>query len=117
MADVWTEFTLWTLEMRNLMRRKRFQRGSLKSRIRNGKKYWYAQWRENGQPKSKELGLCSAISQGKAEARLAEILEPINRAAGEWQGSSFTFGHFIEAVYLPVWRGTWKVSTRMTEEN
>src|SRR5207244_2496886 len=27
------------------------------------------------------------------------------------------FGHFIEAVYLPIWRGKWKASTRMTEEN
>jgi hypothetical protein len=67
------------------MRRKRFQRGSLKIRIRNGKKYWYVQWRENGQPKSKELGLCSSMSQGKAEAELAEVLKPINKLAGQRQ--------------------------------
>ena len=96
---------------------KAFQRGSLKIRIRNGKKYWYAQWRENGQPKSKELGFCSSMSQGKAEAELAQILEPINKLAGQRQDETYTFGHFIEAVYLPICRGKWKASTRMTEEN
>jgi hypothetical protein len=75
------DLTLETQEMRKRMRRQRFQRGSLKCRKRNGKSYWYAQWRENGKPKSKELGLCSAVTQGKAEAMLAEILEPIWRTA------------------------------------
>src|SRR6476659_620377 len=39
-------------ERRNEMRRKRFQRGSLKPRKRKGKTYWYAQWREYGEPRS-----------------------------------------------------------------
>ena len=57
------------------------------------------------------------MSQGKAEAELAEILKPINKLAGQRQDEPYTFGHFIEAVYLPIWRGKWKASTRMTEEN
>jgi integrase len=57
------------------------------------------------------------MTQGKAEATLAEILEPINKKAGERPDPVYTFGHFVEGVYLPVWREKWKASTRMTEEN
>ncbi len=39
------------------MRRRRYQRGSIYPRKRSGKNYWYAQWREHGHPRSKELGL------------------------------------------------------------
>jgi integrase len=37
--------------------------------------------------------------------------------SGEQPDPVFTFGHFVEGVYLPVWREKWKASTRMTEEN
>lgn len=98
------------------MRRKRFQRGCLKSRKRNGKSYWYAQWREYGSPKSKELGLCSQLSRAEAEAMLAAILQPINEGVGRPQVPVFTFREFVESIYLPVYRGKWKPSTAMTEE-
>ena len=98
------------------MRRKRFQRGSLKPRKRNGKVYWYAQWREYGEPKSKELGLCSKLSRAEAETMLAAILQPINEGVGKPQLPVFTFKEFIDSVYLPVYRGKWKASTAMTEE-
>jgi len=98
------------------MRRKRFQRGSLKPRKRNGKLYWYAQWREFGEPKSKELGFCSSLSRAEAETMLAAILQPINEGVGKPQLPVFTFKAFIDSVYLPVYRGKWKSSTAMTEE-
>src|SRR4051812_38864472 len=90
------------------MRRRRFQRGCLKPRKRDGKVYWYAQWRERGDPKSKELGLCSAISRAEAENMLAAILQPINEGIGRLQRPVFTFKAFIDSVYLPVYRGKWK---------
>ena len=99
------------------MRRKRFQRGSLKPRKRNGKNYWYAQWREDGKPRSKELGLCSKVSRPEAEAKLAEILHPQNLLAGQLVTPIYTFGQFIEVIYLPVYRRKWKPSTAVTEEN
>jgi integrase len=79
--------------------------------------YWYAQWREHGDPKSKELGLCSALSRAEAETMLAAILQPINEGVGRPQKPVWTFKGFIESVYLPVFRGKWKASTAMTEEN
>jgi integrase len=99
------------------MRLKRFQRGSLKPRKRKGKTYWYAQWRENGKARSKELGLCSKVSRAEAEGRLAEILSTENQKAGNAVVPIYTFAGFIEAVYLPVFRRKWKASTAMIEEN
>ncbi len=98
------------------MRRKRFQRGSLKPRKRNGKLYWYAQWREYGEAKSKELGLHSTLSRADAETMLAAILQPINEGVGKPQLPVFTFKAFVNSTYLPVYRGKWKASTTMTEE-
>ena len=98
------------------MRRKRYQRGSLKPRERIGKRYWYAQWREGGKAKSKELGLCSEMSKGEAEGVLAEILQSVNAGISQGRGQVYTFEEFVNRVYLPVWRGKWKVSTAMTEE-
>lgn len=99
------------------MRRKRFQRGSVKPRKRNGKNYWYAQWREEGLPKSKELGLVSKMTRIEAETALAEILEPLNVAAGRPGPKVLTFAEFILLIYLLVFREKWKASTAMTEEN
>ncbi len=98
------------------MRRRRFQKGSLKPRTRNGKRYWYAQWRENGAPKSKELGLCSRVTKSKAEAELAAILAPINQGVQKPQLQAFTFEEFVNDVYVPVQRGKWKTSTAGTSE-
>ena len=99
------------------MRRKRFQRGCLKTRKRNGKNYWYAQWREEGKPKSKEIGLCSKMDRVKAEGILTEILKPINEGAENPEKISWTFAKFCEVVYLPVCHRKWKASTDMVEAN
>jgi integrase len=99
------------------MRRKRFQRGSLKDRKRRGKLRWYAQWREEGIPKSKELGLCSETSRVAAEAMLQEILRPINEGTVKRENTNQTFESFIELVYLPIFEQKWKESTRDTETN
>ena len=102
-------------ERRNASRT--IQRGSIRPRKRSGKIYWYAQWREEGTPRSKELGLCSIMTRGQASAILATILQPINESAGIRQSPfvNHTFGQFVEQVYIPVYKGKWKVSTAMTE--
>jgi integrase len=96
------------------VRRKRFQRGSLAPRKRNGKRYWYAQWRENGQPKSKELGLCSEVSRAEAEVLLADILRPVNAGVCGAAAPFHTFQSFVESVFFKVRRQGWKTSTDMT---
>lgn len=99
------------------MRRKRFQRGSLKAHKRRGKMRWYAQWREEGIPRSKELGLCSEVSRISAEAMLQDILKPINEGTERREKTDHTFEAFIELVYLPVYEQKWKDSTKDTETN
>jgi hypothetical protein len=106
-----------TQEKEKRMRRKRFQRGCLKTRKRNGKNYWYAQWREDGKPKSKEIGLCSKMDRVKAEGIFGEILKPINEGAENPEKITWTFAKFCEVVYLPVCHREWKASTDMVEAN
>ena len=98
------------------MRRRRFQRGGLSKRKRNGRLYWYLQWREDGQSKSKELGLVSDIKHAQAEIMRATIMEPINNGLVQGAKPAYTFEQFIEAAYLPVALRRWKESTRMTTE-
>ncbi len=72
--------------------------------------------REEGKPKSKELGLCAKMSRVEAEAKLGEILQPVNAGADK-AGVNWTFARFCEGVYLPVCFRRWKTSTGMTEAN
>lgn len=89
----------------------------MKPRERNGRKYWYAQWREAGRAKSKELGLCSGVAKSVALAALNAILQPINGGAGRPPDTEQTFQQFVENVYLPTKKdGYWKGSTTMTTE-
>jgi integrase len=99
------------------MRRKRFQRGSLTTRKRSGKNYWFAQWREEGRPRTKEIGLCSKMSRVAAESILQEILKPVNEGVEQMVVKDFTFESFVGLTYLPVYRRKWKGSTAMTEVN
>ena len=52
------------------MPRKRFQRGSVRPRKHGRRKVWVAQWRENGDRRSKVLGMCSEIPKSQAETML-----------------------------------------------
>jgi integrase len=104
-------------ERENEMRRKRFVRGCLAARKRRNRKYWYAQWSENGERRCKELGLCSEMNRAEAAAILADILRPINAAIGRASENRevYTFERFCHLVYLPVYQRKWKVSTCETE--
>src|SRR5271167_3425057 len=64
---------------RGKMRRRRFQRGGLSQRKRNGRLYWYLQWREGRQPRSKELGLVSEMTRAQAEVVRTAVMDPINQ--------------------------------------
>lgn len=98
------------------MRRKRFQKGSVRPRKHGRQKVWVAQWRENGGKRSKVLGRCSEITKGQAEVMLAQILQPINESAGQQPAPVFTFRQFVQDVFLPAYRKKWKESTRTTSE-
>jgi integrase len=98
------------------MRRKRFQKGSIRPRKHGKTKVWVAQWWDNGQKKSKVLGRFADMPKSEAEAHMALILKPMNEDAGRAEKPVYTFGGYLEDVFLPLCRRKWKESTRMTTE-
>lgn len=98
------------------MRRKRFQKGSLQARKHGRHRMWVASWWEDGSRRSKVLGLCSKMTKGEAEAAMAAILQPINEGTALGPRPVYTFGQFVEDVYLPHGRRGWKESTAGTSE-
>ncbi|MFL6448044.1 MAG: tyrosine-type recombinase/integrase [Bryobacteraceae bacterium] len=52
-----------------------------------------------------------------AEGILQEILKPVNDGVERSVSKELTFESFVELTYLPVYKGKWKNSTAMTEEN
>jgi integrase len=93
------------------MRRKRYQKGSLQVRKHGRHRVWVAFWWENNSRRAKVLGQCSKMSQGEAEAALSTILQPVNNGTGQGPRPVYTFKDFIEQVYLPFGRRSWKEST------
>ncbi len=98
------------------MRRKRYQKGSVRPRKHGRNKVWVAQWWVDGKRRSKVLGRCADMPKSEAEARMALILEPTNVGAGHPEKPVYTFGVYVEEVFLPLCRRKWKESTRMTTE-
>ena len=98
------------------MRRKRYQAGSVRPRKHGKNKVWVAQWWEDGRRRSKVLGRCAEMGKSEAESLMAVILKPMNEDAGQTQKPVFTFGVYLEEVFLPLCRRKWKESTRMTTE-
>lgn len=102
-------------ESESKMRRKRFQKGSLRVRKHGRVRVWLAQWWEDGSRRSRVLGRCSDMTQTEAGQALLQVLEPVNRAAGGIAGSSvLLFKCFVEDVYFPHCRRSWKDSTELT---
>lgn len=94
------------------MARPRRQRGSLQIRIQGGQKKYVALYYDaEGKRRFETIGLVSRMKKGTAEARLAELVAPVNA-----RGFDPTVKAFIESVYLPFGRETWKASTAFTTE-
>ena len=98
------------------MRRKRFQKGSLQIRKHGRHRVWVACYWEGGGRRSKVLGRCSQMSKGEAEAILSAILQPINKGVAKEPKPVYTFEQFVDGVYLPFCRRSWKESTAGTSE-
>jgi integrase len=93
------------------------QRGSLKQKLRDGAKWWHAQWREPGQKNAttRWLGRCVDLSRSQARAELDKILAPINARAIAPR-SNVTLRQYVESEYLIVKTRVWKASTAATTE-
>ena len=98
------------------MRRKRFQKGSLQSRKHGRHRVWVAFWYQSDGRHSKVLGRNAQMTKSDAEAVLSSILRTINSGAGQTTQPVYTFAQFIDGVYLPFCRRSWKESTAGTSE-
>jgi integrase len=98
------------------MRRKRFQKGSLQERKHGKHRVWVASWWEDGSRRSKVLGRCSKMSKAEAESALSAMLRDINSGVTQMAKPVYTFKEFVNGVYLPFCRRSWKESTAGTSE-
>lgn len=94
------------------MGRPRRQKGSLQVRTQGTRRVWVALYRDSaGIRRWKTLGLISKMKKTTAEQELAKLVEPVNE-----RSSDPTVAEFVNGVYLPFCRETWKDSTRFTTE-
>jgi hypothetical protein len=94
------------------MARPRRQLGSLQIRIQGGQKKYVALYYDaEGKRRFETIGLVSRMKKGTAEARLSELVAPINE-----RGIDPPLKAFVDGVYLPFGRETWKASTAFTTE-
>jgi integrase len=98
------------------MRRKRFQKGSLQKRKHGKVSVWLAFWWEDGSRRARVLGHCSKMTKSDAELALSDILKPINSGVSQGPRPVYTFAKFVNGVYLPFGRRSWKESTAGTSE-
>ena len=97
-----------------VVRRRRFQKGSLQKRKSAGCGQWIAFWWEDHHRKSQILGPCSIMSRAEALAEMARVLRPVNDRAGEPIMRVWIVDDWIRDAFLPFIRRQWKLSTAST---
>ena len=98
-----------------IMRRRRYQKGSLQKRKQGRFQVWSLLWWHDAARRYQTLGRCSDMTQGQARVKADAILGPLNQASQEQQDkASFTLGQFVTSKYLPFCERKWKDSTAMT---
>ena len=96
------------------MRRKRFQRGCVRT-VKHGRRWvWIGKYYEDGTGRTKVLGHCADLTEGGAWAKLQEYLRPVNESAGMRQSLPTNFRAYVANVFLPQRRKKWKDSTDQT---
>ena len=77
---------------------------------------WVVFFYEDGERRCRTLGPCSQMSKSEAEAVLSSVLREINSGTSKTTKPVYTFKQFVEDVYLPFCRRSWKESTAGTSE-
>ena len=92
---------------RNLiMRRRRYQSGSLKQRCDK----WVGQWWEGERRKNRVLGPVATMTKSAAHTALNKILADLKASEGK-PDTKMTLAAFIENIYYPFYKRKWKGST------
>ena len=95
--------------------RKRFQNGRV-VKSSDGR-YWIGKWLEDGRDRSKVLGKVAKMTKTKAREEMAKVVKPINERAANAIAPYVTVEDFVDKVYLPFYRRSWKRSTAMTNKD
>ena len=99
------------------MRRKRFQKGSLQARKHGRHRVWVAFWWEDGEPAMQDAGPSAPkCRKQKQKQFFPQFFRAINSGATQTARPVYTFEQFINDVYLPFCRRSWKESTAGTSE-
>jgi hypothetical protein len=101
---------------RKIVRRQRYQQGSLQKRQHGKHKMWILQDRDGKTKRYATLGACREMSKSQAEKKRDELAEVSARNSAV-PDADITFGSFVEAVALPFCRSKWKQSTTATTES
>jgi integrase len=96
------------------------ERGTVRKRIRfqnprpqlrkiGGVWAWYGQWRDaDGRKRGKILGPKSRMTESQAKTALETIVHPINSGVAQPAKPVYTFGRYVEDVFIPFKRRRWK---------
>src|SRR5262245_61629127 len=106
-------------DQEKLLRRRRFQKGSLQLRRRGKDKKWVVLYYDDaGHRRYHTLGVGSMTKTAAQQLR-GEFMRSVNGSAEPEDGRfrPVLLSEFVEEVYLPFQRGKWKRSTKGTSEN
>jgi integrase len=77
---------------------------------------WVLLYREGDSRRYETLGRCSEMTKSDAESKRDQVMREINARSADRLTEASSFGDFLMGVYLPFYRGKWKYSTRITNE-
>ena len=103
----------------NLLKRRRFQKGSLQLRRRGKAKKWVVLYYDDaGHRRYHTLG-AGSMTKTDANTKRDEFMRTLNGSDEPEEGGirPILLREFIDQKYLPFQRGKWKKSTQGTSEN
>jgi hypothetical protein len=102
-----------------LLKRRRFQKGSLQLRRRGKAKKWVVLYRDDGGHRRYHTLGAGSMTKADATTKRDEFMRTVNGSGEPEVGGirPVLLREFIDQKYLPFQRGKWKKSTQGTSEN
>src|SRR5258708_2795391 len=108
-----------TATQESIMRRRRYQKGSLQARRHGKRRVWVVQFYDvDGHHRYHTVGRMADFTKNQAVEEQGKFMRTINGGEGEPQKvRPGLVSAFVNQVYLPFFRQKWKGSTKSTSEN
>lgn len=102
----------------NIVRRRRYQKGSLQKRKHGKRRVWVVLYYDkDGHHRYHTVGPMAEFTKSQAQEEQVKFMETVNGGKSEPGVRPVLVGEFVTGVYLPFQRGKWKESTKGTTEN